>query len=206
MSGSVEKETTNQTSEVTETTDLENDSKDYSVISQEIDNALKTLVDLTRNFKQLKKDLDKSHYKELKSMKKKKKSDPNNKANKEPSGFNKPAIVPIEFCEQPWGCKEGELIPRTQLTKMVYDYIKDNGLQDENDKRIIHPDKNVMNLFHIEKGQNLEFKTFQTYMAKLYKKNKEEPVPKVPEPEPTKKTVRKKGGKKASKDKEEVTA
>lgn len=203
MSGSVEKEITNETSEVTETTDME--TKDYNDISQEIDNVLKSLVDMTRNIKQLKKDMDKSHQKELKSMKKKKKSDPNNKSNKEPSGFNKPAVVPIEFCNQPWGCKEGELIPRTQLTKMVYDYIKDNGLQDPNDKRIIHPDKNVMNLFHIEKGQDLEFKTFQTYMAKLYKKNKDEPVTKTPEPvsEP-KKTTRKKGGKKASKDKEEV--
>ena len=202
-------ETENISNDISEVIDLENEAKDYSSISLEIDTLMKTLSDTHRSLKNLKKDLDKVHQRELKSVKKKKKGDPNNKSNKEPSGFNKPAIVPSEFCKQPWGCEEGQLIPRTQLTKMVYDYIKDNTLQDPNDKRIIHPDKNVKTLFHLEAGQVLEFKTFQTYMAKLYKKNVHEVEPVVdPVTEPVenkteKKTTRKKGNKK-SKDKEEV--
>tara|TARA_Y100000768_G_scaffold331495_1_gene270740 strand:+ start:13204 stop:13836 length:633 start_codon:yes stop_codon:yes gene_type:complete len=163
-------ETQTQTTTVSDT---EKDVKDYTQLSIEIDNAIKTCLDSVKVLKNIKKDLDKSHTRELKNCKKKKKSDKGNKVNKEPSGFNKPAKVPLEFCKQPWGCEEEALIPRTQLTKMVYDYIKNNNLQDKNDKRIIHPDKNVQNLFHLEKGQTLEFKTFQTHMATLYKKVKE---------------------------------
>ena len=158
--------------ENSETNDSESIVKEYSVITQEIDVILKTLLDSQRSLKNLKKELDKSHQRELKNVRKKKKSDSSVKSNKEPSGFNKPALVPDEFCKQPWGCEEGQLIPRTQLTKMVYDYIKDNDLQDPADKRIIHPEKNVKTLFHLEAGQDLEFKTFQTFMAKLYKKDK----------------------------------
>ena len=190
-------ENTVETSEINETESI---AKDYSIITQEIDVILKTLLDSQRSLKNLKKELDKSHLRELKNVKKKKKSDNNVKSNKEPSGFNKPALVPSEFCKQPWGCDEGQLIPRTQLTKMVYDYIKDNELQDPSDKRIIHPDDNVKSLFHLEPGQNLEFKTFQTYMAKLYKKVNEDsadtkvssPVKLESKSEPPKKAPKKK--------------
>ena len=155
---------------LTETTDTESMVKDYVQISEELDNTVKTLLDSLRTVKQLKKDLDKVHQRELKNMRKKKKNVSGSKSNKEPSGFNKPAPVPKEFTAQPWGCENGQMVPRTQLTKMVYDYIKDNDLQDPADRRIIHPDKNVRTLFHLDSGQDLEFKTFQTYMAKLYKK------------------------------------
>ena len=46
---------------------------------------------------------------------------------------------------------------------MVYDYIKNNNLQDKDDKRIIHPDKNVQELFHLEKGQTLNLRPFKLY-------------------------------------------
>lgn len=147
--------------------------KDYSTLSLEIDNVIKLTLENLKVIKNVKKELDKTHTREVKFSRKKKKSDNNNKSNKEPSGFNKPAKVPPEFCQQPWGCEVDQLIPRTQLTKMVYDYIKSNNLQDLKDRRIIHPDKNVKDLFHLDKGQTLEFKTFQTYMATLYKKVKE---------------------------------
>lgn len=170
-------ETTEQT--VNSEIDTEIGVKDYNELSKDIDNMLKNMLELTRELKVIKKELDKTHGKEIKNCKKKKKSDPNVKSNKEPSGFNKPALVPNEFCKQPWGCEVGDMIPRTQLTKMVYDYIKDNDLQDPADKRIIHPDTNVKTLFHLEDGVDLEFKTFQTYMAKLYKKTKSENENKV---------------------------
>ena len=157
----------------TSVTETEKEVKDYLTLSLEIDEVIKSNLENLKQLKSIKKELDKTHARELKNSKKKKKSDNSTKSNKEPSGFNKPAKVPIEFCKQPWGCEEEQLIPRTQLTKMVYDYIKNNNLQDKDDKRIIHPDKNVQELFHLEKGQTLEFKTFQTYMATLYKKVKE---------------------------------
>lgn len=191
-----------ETPEQIENSDTNNETnvKDYNELSKDIDNMLKNMLELTRELKVVKKELDKTHGKEIKNCKKKKKSDPNVKSNKEPSGFNKPALVPNEFCKQPWGCAVGDMIPRTQLTKMVYDYIKDNELQNPDDKRIIHPDSNVKELFHLDEGINLEFKTFQTYMAKLYKKNKslneEETVPEK-KVEPVKPAGKPKRGKKS---------
>ncbi len=197
-------------------TENDKETKDYSTLSLEIDNVIKLTLENLKVIKNIKKELDKTHGRELKFSRKKKKSDNSNKTNKEPSGFNKPAKVPLEFCQQPWGCEADQLIPRTQLTKMVYDYIKTHNLQDSNDKRIIHPDKNVQDLFHLDKGQTLEFKTFQTYMATLYKKVKESELnsedsnvgvdsEKVEEPElPKKKAPRKKATQKKAKAKNTV--
>ena len=93
---------------------------------------------------------------------------------KDPSGFNKPQAVPVEFHEQPWGCSADQELPRTVLTKMIYDYIKENSLQAEEDKRVINPDSTLRKLFHLKKDDTLEFKNFQTYMARLYKRNFDE--------------------------------
>merc|ERR1711998_322387 len=106
--------------------------------------------DIERKIKLLQKEKDRVHLKEVKNTRKnKRRNNTSNNEKKEPSGFNKPSIIPIEFCKQPWGCSKNDLVPRTSLTKMVYDYIKLNNLQDEKDKRIIHPDKHVRELFHM---------------------------------------------------------
>ena len=89
----------------------------------------------------------------------------------EPTGFNKRLHVPIEFCIQPWNCDESVKLARTVLTRMVYDYIKKYDLQDEANKRIIHPDSVIKNTFHLKEGDTLNFMNLQSYMAKLYQPN-----------------------------------
>ena len=83
--------------------------------------------------------------------------------------------VPVEFTEQPWGCKVDQEAPRTVLTKMVYDWIKENGLQTEEDRRVISTSgeagKVLRKLFHLKLDEKLEFKNFQTYMARLYNRD-----------------------------------
>merc|ERR1712196_21437 len=54
------------------------------------------------------------------------------------------------------------------LTKMVYDYVKENNLQDPADKRRIFPDSTIKKLFHLNEGDELHFNNFQTYMKRLY--------------------------------------
>jgi len=54
------------------------------------------------------------------------------------------------------------------LTKMVYDYVKENTLQDPKDKRRIFPDQTIKKLFHLNDGDELHFNNFQTYMKRLY--------------------------------------
>merc|ERR1711998_630007 len=66
------------------------------------------------------------------------------------------------------GCEQDQELPRTMLTKMVYDYVKEKGLQDPEDKRKIHPDAEIKKLFHLKEGDELHFNNFQTYMKRLY--------------------------------------
>lgn len=42
-------------------------------------------------------------------------------------------------------------IPRSQVTKKVWDYIKANGLQDQTNKRMINADDNLLKIFNGKK-------------------------------------------------------
>ncbi len=137
-------------------------------ILADIEEKNQELVLAQRAVKQLYKELEKSHKVEVKEASKRKKSSKNSGEKRDPSGFNAKCPVPVEFCEQPWGCTADQELPRTMLTKMVYDYVKENGLQDPADKRRIFPDKIVKKLFHLNDSDELHFNNFQTYMKRLY--------------------------------------
>jgi len=67
--------------------------------------------------------------------------------------------------------------PRTMITRMIYHYIRENGLygekEDENgntvvDKRTIMPDDAISSLLSIHKGESIGFNNFQSYVTRLY--------------------------------------
>ena len=137
-------------------------------ILADIDEKNQELVLAQRAVKHLYKELERSHKIEVKEASKRKKSSKNSGEKRDPSGFNAKQPVPVEFCEQPWGCTADQELPRTMLTKMVYDYVKENSLQDPKDKRRIFPDQTIKKLFHLNDGDELHFNNFQTYMKRLY--------------------------------------
>jgi hypothetical protein len=134
----------------------------------DIEQKSQDLVSLQREVKQLYKELEKAHKLEVKEASKRKKNFKNSNEKRDPSGFNAKQPVPVEFCEQPWGCSVEQELPRTMLTKMVYDYVKENNLQDPKDKRRIFPDETIRKLFHLKLEDELHFNNFQTYMKRLY--------------------------------------
>ena len=137
-------------------------------ILNEIEQKNHELVLIQREVKLLYKEVEKSHKIELKEASKRKKNSKNSSEKRDPSGFNAKQPVPVEFCEQPWGCSIEQELPRTMLTKMVYDYVKENNLQDPKDKRRIFPDETIRKLFHLSDSDELHFNNFQTYMKRLY--------------------------------------
>ena len=143
-------------------------SRSVKEILCEIEQKNQELVSIQREVKQLYKEVEKAHKVELKDASKKKKSSKNSSEKRDPSGFNAKQPVPIEFCEQPWGCLVEQELPRTMLTKMVYDYVKENNLQDPKDKRRIFPDQTIRKLFHLNDDDELHFNNFQTHMKRLY--------------------------------------
>lgn len=115
----------------------------------------------------------KLHNKEIKESRKNRRNK-NSSARKDiKSGFNKPTPVP-EAVASLFDIEEGTLLARTVVTKMIYKYIKDNELQNPEDKRQIKPDKKLKKLFKLQKGDKIMFENFQTHMKKLYPPSKKD--------------------------------
>jgi len=112
--------------------------------------------------------LEKLHRREVKDARKNRRNKGSAKRDVK-SGFNKPTPVPHAVAKL-FDIEEGTLLARTVVTKMIYQYIKDKGLQEEEDKRKITPDSKIKKLFQLEKGDKLTFQNFQTHMKKLYPK------------------------------------
>jgi hypothetical protein len=116
----------------------------------------------------LEKEADRFHAKTAKEVKKKNKrvnSDPN----KKPAGFETPVLIPEKFFKfitnglkkgkfseektkelEEKNLQEDSMIPRSIVTRMVYDYIKHLNLYEETadqNKRFIKPDDAIKTLF-----------------------------------------------------------
>ena len=78
----------------------------------------------------------------LASKKKKDKDAPK----REPTGFNKPSTISKELANF-LNVDEKILIARTEVTKRITTYIRENDLRDKNNKRIILPNKKLQGLF-----------------------------------------------------------
>jgi len=120
--------------------------------------------------------LEKNVKKELKSVKKTVKP-PALKAKKAPSGFAKPTKVTKELCEF-MDKPEGTEIARTEVTKVLVNYIKSNNLQEQtaDSKNKIVPDDKLKSLLglNVEETNELTFFNIQKYMNKHFISKKNE--------------------------------
>jgi len=57
---------------------------------------------------------------------------------------------------------------RSEITKLIYDYIKKHDLVDKNDPRQIIANKKIMKLFGLNSKYELKFTNFQTHLNKFY--------------------------------------
>ena len=90
-----------------------------------------------------------------------------NKGNRKPSGFAKPSKVTNELCEF-MNKKEGTEIARTEVTKSLCSYIKENNLENKENSKVICPDNKLKMLLGIEEGQELTYFTIQKFMNKHF--------------------------------------
>ena len=117
------------------------------------------------------KQLEKSVKKQMKGLKKEV-TKTKNKGNRQPSGFAKPSKVTKELCEF-MNKAEGTEIARTEVTRALVAYIKENKLENTSNSKIINPDQKLKILLGIEEGQELNYFTIQKFMNKHFVKNAE---------------------------------
>ena len=82
------------------------------------------------------------------------------------SGFLKKVAISKDLAEFT-GWDENEMYSRVQVTKFVCDYIRENNLQNPEDRREIFPDEALQNLlnFNENKEGKLKYYTLQKYLT-----------------------------------------
>ena len=92
-----------------------------------------------------------------------------NDRNNTNSGFLKPVSISKEMCNfAGWGAEE--LHSRVDVTKLVCNYIKENNLQNPDDRRQITPDAKLKKLLNYKNGEPLKYYTLQSYLKQHFTK------------------------------------
>lgn len=95
------------------------------------------------------------------------------KKHRQPSGFAKPTKISNKLCEflnKPLGSE----VARTEVTQYLISYIKENKLQNENNKSFIKPDKKLSELLNTDKSDNVTYFNIQGFMNKHFIKDNNE--------------------------------
>ena len=153
-----------------ETTDAQLDDEIFVQFEQLVTqlNLMKTqITGIQQNIKQL----EKSVKKQMKGLKKEV-TKTKNKGNRQPSGFAKPSKVTKELCEF-MNKAEGSEIARTEVTRALVAYIKENKLENTENSKIISPDHKLKMLLGLDDSQELTYFNIQKYMNKHFVKNAE---------------------------------
>jgi len=107
--------------------------------------------------------LEKQVLKEARSMDKINAKRKKSKGSRAPSGFVKPTAISKDLAKF-LGVAEDTMMARTDVTKMITSYVKDNKLQAPNNGRKIIPDKKLMSLLNCKASDEVTYFNLQKYM------------------------------------------
>lgn len=113
--------------------------------------------------------VEKSVSKEMKQLDKVYSKKKKNKGTRAPSGFVKPTKISDELAK--FLSKEsGVMMARTDVTKEMTNYIRENKLQDKDNGRKIIPDDKLSKLLNIDNSVELTYFNLQKYMSPHFEK------------------------------------
>lgn len=121
---------------------------------------------LTASLNKLKSDfkvLEKQVLKEARSMDKVNAKRNKNKGSRAPSGFVKPAGISKELATF-LGVSADTKMARTDVTKLITQYVKDHKLQDAKNGRKIIPDAKLKSLLGVKASDEVTYFNLQKYM------------------------------------------
>jgi chromatin remodeling complex protein RSC6 len=107
---------------------------------------------------------DKKNDKQIKEI--------DNKEEKPKKGFARPIEVTKELCDF-LNKEDGTKMARTDVTKALIEYIKENNLKSVENGQLIHPDEKLKILLGLGENENVTYFTLQKYMNKHFIKNTE---------------------------------
>jgi chromatin remodeling complex protein RSC6 len=110
---------------------------------------------------------------------KKEMSPSSEKKPREPSGFAKPTYLSSALCDF-LGISAGSELARTEVTKRVLQYVKDNNLQNPEHKREILIDDKLKKLLAPEDGESVTYFSIQRLLKVHYVKNEAPAAPAAP--------------------------
>jgi len=84
------------------------------------------------------------------------------------SGFEKPTLISDELALF-FGRETGSLMARTEVSKLIHQYVQAHSLQNKENRRIIHPDVKLKKLLD-SKDDQLTYFNLQRYLKHHFKK------------------------------------
>jgi chromatin remodeling complex protein RSC6 len=142
----------------------------YSSVLTKLQSAQAVLASIRSEVNELKR----QHARELRAANKANKRRKTN-ANRAPSGFVKPTLISNELAAF-LGKPEGSVLARTEVTREVNAYIRNQKLQDKDNGRKINPDAKLLKLLKLKKGEELTYFNLQKYMAAHFAKSSAAPA------------------------------
>ena len=130
------------------------------------------ITEYSIKLRSLTRELQKEYAKDLRKVQRQtelalKKKNKKSSGNTTVSGIAKPGYISPELCKF-IGKDVGTEMARTEVIKHVNAYIKEHGLQDAKNKRIIRPDSKLQSLLKTKKSDEVTYFNLQTYMKRHY--------------------------------------
>lgn len=150
-------ETTVAETSVEETAEVEVDK--YATVLEKLQSFATEIKELITVVKTMQKEHNK--LKQQKGSRKAKKAGGDTK--RAPSGFAKPTALSDTLCEF-LGVPQGSSLARTEVTRIINQYVKTNNLQDQTDKRRINADDKLKSIMSMQEGDKLTYFNLQSYI------------------------------------------
>lgn len=137
----------------------------FSSLLTSLNNIKTSITDIQQQVRIVEKNINKRHKKIVKeSVKKKKKSN-------RVSGFAMPAKISEELSTF-MNKNKGELVARTEVTRYIISYVKENNLQNKDNGQVILPDDKLKKLLDVKESDTLTYFNIQKFMNRHFHKIK----------------------------------
>ena len=114
--------------------------------------------------------LEKHVNKKMKNLQREAKKN-KNKGNRKPSGFAVPTKITDQLCEF-MNKEKGTMVARTEVTQYIIEYIRQNALQKDGNRKFIKPDIKLATLLDVKDDDEVTYFNIQRYMNKHFVKEK----------------------------------